>query len=81
MRQRVFYCPEIWQGEPMEQQKLIDIDTLCARYSFRKCTIRSYCSQKRIPHIKVGKKVLFSPEAVEKWLEEHTQPVEEVRGV
>jgi excisionase family DNA binding protein len=61
------------------EQRLLDIDGLEARYGFRKWTIRTYCSQGKIPFIKVGRRVYFRVEDIERWLDEHARPVEEVK--
>jgi hypothetical protein len=53
---------------------LLDFKQLCARYPFRPWTIRSYCSQGKIPYIKVGKKVFFRVSEIERWLNAHQKP-------
>ena len=35
-------------------------------------TIYTLVSQRRIPHVKVGRRVLFPVKAIEKWLDENT---------
>jgi excisionase family DNA binding protein len=47
---------------------------LCERYPLKPWTVRSYCSQGRIPHLKIGRKVYFRMEDIEAWLDEHTRP-------
>lgn len=58
--------------------KLLDIDELTARYGLRKWTIRSYCSQGKIPHVKLGRRVYFRVQDIETWLEKHARPAREV---
>ncbi len=62
------------------ERKLLDIDELVGRYGFRKWTIRDYCSQGKIPFIKVGRRVYFRVDDIEQWLDEHAHPVAEVNG-
>jgi excisionase family DNA binding protein len=52
----------------MSEPIMLTIHELCARYSLRPWTVRQYCSQRRIPHVEVGRKVLFSVEEIEQWL-------------
>lgn len=59
------------------QRKLLTINELVAQYGLPKWTVRSYCSQRKIPFVKIGRRVYFQPEDIEAWLKEHTQPVEE----
>jgi excisionase family DNA binding protein len=57
---------------------LLNIDELCQRYGFKPWTIRGYCSQRKIPFIKLGRRVYFRVADIERWLEAHQQPVLEV---
>jgi excisionase family DNA binding protein len=59
-------------------RRLLDIDELCERYGFRKWTIRSYCSQRKIPFLRVGRRVFFRPEDIERWLQAQAKPILEV---
>jgi len=65
----------------MPEPVLVTIHELCARYSLKLWTIRQYCAQGRIPHVKVGRKVLFRLEDIERWLAEQTQQVKWPLGV
>lgn len=62
----------------MNHSTLLDFKQLCERYPFRPWTVRSYCSQGKIPHVKIGRKVFFRMEEIEQWLDEHAKPAEEV---
>jgi excisionase family DNA binding protein len=63
---------------PMRQSTLIDFQQLCAQYPLKPWTVRSYCSQGKIPFVKIGRKVYFRVEDIEAWLDEHTKPALEV---
>jgi excisionase family DNA binding protein len=57
----------------MPDPQFIDIHALCQRYSLRPWTVRTWCSQRRIPFIRVaGKKVLFNVSEIETWLQQQT---------
>jgi excisionase family DNA binding protein len=49
-------------------KRMIDIRELCATYSLRPWTVRAWCSQRKIPHTKIGAKVLFDVAEIEAWL-------------
>jgi hypothetical protein len=53
---------------------LLDFKQLCQRYPFKPWTVRTQCSQGKIPHIKIGRKVFFRVEDIEKWLGAHAVP-------
>jgi predicted DNA-binding transcriptional regulator AlpA len=61
------------------KRKLLDIDDLVEAYGFKRWTIRTYCSQRKIPHIKIGRRVFFDPVSIEAWIQEHTRPVRDVQ--
>jgi predicted DNA-binding transcriptional regulator AlpA len=65
-------------NRPAAQKKLLDIDDLREIYGFKRWTIRTYCSQEKIPFIKIGRRVFFDPAAIDAWIKEHTRPVREV---
>ena len=37
-------------------------------------TLRQWVSQRRIPHVKLGRAVRFDPVALVAWIAEHSQP-------
>jgi excisionase family DNA binding protein len=53
----------------MPEPVMLTFYELCAKYNLRPWTVRQYCSQRRIPHVKVGRKVLFRVEDIERWLQ------------
>jgi predicted DNA-binding transcriptional regulator AlpA len=63
---------------PTAQKKLLDIHELEEIYGFKHWTIRTLCSQRKIPHIKIGRRVFFDPAAIDAWIAEHTRPVRTV---
>jgi hypothetical protein len=58
---------------------LMNIDEVVAVTGMPKWTIRSYCSQRKIPFTKIGQRVYFEPDSIKRWLQEHARPVEEVK--
>jgi predicted DNA-binding transcriptional regulator AlpA len=60
------------------KRKLLDIKELVQIYGFKTWTVRSYCSQGKIPYIKIFSRVYFDPVAIEAWIQEHVRPVKEV---
>lgn len=60
------------------RRKLINIQELEETYGFKRWTIRTYCSQRRVPFVKIGRRVFFDPAAIEAWIKEHERPVSEV---
>ena len=50
----------------------IDIVELSKRTTLSRWTIYNLVNQRRIPHIKVGRRVLFPLKAIEEWLDQHT---------
>jgi hypothetical protein len=60
------------------KRKLLDIKELEQIYGFKPWTIRSYCSQGKIPYIKLFSRVYFDPIAIDAWIQGHARPVKEV---
>ena len=52
-------------------ERLFTVKELSDIINVRESTIYAWVSQERIPHIKLGKKVLFDPSEIEKWVKEH----------
>jgi predicted DNA-binding transcriptional regulator AlpA len=63
---------------PAAPKKLLDIDGLETTYGLKRWTIRLYCSQRKIPFVKIGRRVYFDPVAIDAWIQEHSRPVQEV---
>jgi predicted DNA-binding transcriptional regulator AlpA len=63
---------------PTAQKKLLDIHELEEIYGLKHWTVRTLCSQSKIPHIKIGRRVFFDPAAIDAWIAEHARPVREV---
>jgi predicted DNA-binding transcriptional regulator AlpA len=60
------------------KRKLLDIEELEQIYGLKHWTIRTWCSQRRIPHIKIGRRVYFDVDAIDAWIREHARPVQEM---
>jgi hypothetical protein len=64
--------------QPTAQKKLLDINDLENTYGLKRWTIRTYCSQQKIPFIKIGRRVFFDPVAIDAWIQGQARPVKEV---
>jgi excisionase family DNA binding protein len=58
----------------MSPSTLLDFKQLCERYPFKPWTVRTYCSQGKIPFVKIGRKVFFRIEEIERWLDQQARP-------
>ena len=63
---------------PEAPKKLLDIDELAKIYGFKRWTIRTYCSQRKIPFYKIGRRVYFDPAAIDAWIQGHARPVRQM---
>lgn len=59
-------------------KQYIDIDELAGLIHVSKSQIYMMTSTRRIPHLKVGRRVLFDPERIERWMIEKRVEVREV---
>ena len=48
----------------------IDIAELSRKTTLSRWTIYNLVNQRKIPHVKIGRRVLFPIKAIEKWLDE-----------
>ena len=56
--------------------ELIDISTTARRLSIAKITLYKMVSARKIPYVKIGRRVLFDPKAIDSWITEHsTSPI------
>ena len=53
----------------------IDITELAKRTTLSRWTIYNLVNQRRIPHIRIGRRLLFPVREIEKWLREQTVTV------
>lgn len=54
-------------------EKLLTVKEVQNLLGLGRHTVYMWCSEKRIPHIRMGKKVMFSLPAIEKWLEQQSK--------
>jgi excisionase family DNA binding protein len=60
---------------------LLDITELSGYIKLSKSTIYKGTMSQKIPHIKLGKKLLFNQDAIDQWLQQFNQPtIEEVEA-
>lgn len=57
--------------------KLIDINELSELTGISVSTLYSWVSQKRIPHIKIGRMVRFRMDEIDRWLSSQEVPARE----
>lgn len=58
------------------RKEMFTVKELSNVINIKESTLYSWVSQGNIPHIKLGKKVLFDSDDIEKWMEEHKrQPI------
>ena len=65
---RYCYATETNKKEAEMEEKLLGIKELSAYLGISVNTAYSWVHQKRIPHIKLGRRVLFDPERVKEWM-------------
>jgi excisionase family DNA binding protein len=60
------------QNETLGMKRPLAWDiNLCSQFtSIKVATLRKFVQQNRIPYIKCGKKVLFRPAVIDRWLDE-----------
>jgi len=51
--------------------RIFTVKELSDVINIKTSTLYLWVSQKRIPHIKLGKKVLFDSSEIEQWMEQH----------
>lgn len=56
----------------VEKRELIKVGELSRMLGIRPDSIYRFVSQKRIPHVKIGRATRFDPEAIDKWIQENS---------
>ncbi|WP_319561796.1 helix-turn-helix domain-containing protein [Marispirochaeta sp.] len=54
--------------------RLIDYAAAAERTGVKPQTLRAWVSQRRIPHIKLGRRCLFDSEELDRWIDERRVP-------
>ena len=52
----------------VEKRQLINADEVSQMLGIRKDTVYRWVSQKRIPHVKLGRKTAFIPKIIDEWI-------------
>jgi excisionase family DNA binding protein len=52
--------------------QLLSVKELAARLGLAEYTVYEWVSEKRIPYTKVGRRTMFDPAEIARWLEQHT---------
>jgi excisionase family DNA binding protein len=55
--------------------ELMDVDSAASLLKLSKQTLYTWVSQKRIPHLKVGRRTMFSPGDIKAWLDSQRVPI------
>ena len=55
----------------------LTVDELCKKLKLRKSRIYELTHLRKIPHMKVGRTLLFDEEEIDRWLKDKRVPVEE----
>jgi len=56
-------------------KKYLNVKELSGLTGLKQSTIYQWVSQRKIPYIKLGKKILFDPDKINKWIDENTVKV------
>lgn len=62
-------------------EALLSVKEVAAVLGLAEITVRKLCCAKKIPYIKLGGRVLFSPEQISTWIEAKTVAPIKFRGV
>lgn len=68
---------EMIQTKQSEIQKFLTASEVAELTTLSLYTIRTLCCQRRIPFIKVGRRVIFDPVEVKEWVEKYKVKEEE----
>lgn len=63
------------RSSPIVEPLLLDLAAAAALLSLPPSTLRSWAWEGRVPHVKLGRRRMFSKEALERWIEQNTCPV------
>jgi len=55
--------------------KLLSVPELAERLGVSPDTLYTWRARGRLPHVKVGGRLLFDPRAITAWLDDHAKPV------
>jgi len=63
------------------QQKLINVSELAQVLGVSIQTIYTWVSQRRLPFVKVGRRTMFNPEEIERWIKMRSRRETEYRQI
>lgn len=55
-----------------ETRRFLNAEQLSELLGIRKDSLYRFVSQRRIPHVKIGRATRFDPEAIDKWIQENS---------
>jgi excisionase family DNA binding protein len=62
------------------KQNLLSVEEAAHALSISIHTLRAWVSQKRIPYVKLGRRVLFQSEHLQAYIDSHSVPVRRFKG-
>lgn len=70
------------QGQPVktETDEILNLDEACMLLKLAKPTIYGLVSQRKLPHMKQGKKLYFSKKELTDWLKKGSKGVKDLTG-
>ena len=64
-------------SQPDRSPKLVNVREAAARLGVSVFTLRAWLRQRRLPHVKLGRRVLVSEDAIRRFVEMNTVPARE----
>jgi len=54
-----------------QNNRKVNLTQLCELFSWHRQTVYGWISKRLIPHFKIGKRLMFDLDKIEKWIAEH----------
>ena len=70
-----FFFGGLTMGDGVAVPKLLSVPELADLLGVRPDTLYTWRARGRLPHVKVGGRLLFDPRAISAWLADHAKPV------
>jgi excisionase family DNA binding protein len=53
-------------------ETLLTVEQVAELLAFKPSTIRAYCEQRKLPHVRIGGQLRFRPSELHEWLEQRS---------